>query len=92
MINFYAPWCNHCKELAPQYAKAASALKAQSPSLMAAKLDSSVEKKITERYGIKGFPTILFFSDGDYVEYKGEREATDIINWYKKKVGPASTE
>jgi protein disulfide-isomerase/protein disulfide-isomerase A1 len=41
---------------------------------MLAKLDSSEHKKITDKYGVKGFPTMLFFYNGDYVEYKGNRE------------------
>ena len=59
---------------------------------MLAKVDSTEDKAITDRYGIKGFPTLLFFYNGDYVEYKGSREVEDILAWFNKKIGPPSIE
>ena len=64
MIEFHAHWCSHCKQIAPEYAKAAKALKANNPSYVLAKVDSTENKKITDKFGVKGFPTILFFKRG----------------------------
>ena len=53
-----------------------------------AKYDSSEWKEVTRRLGIKGFPTMMLYVNGDEVEYRGEREVDDIVAWLKDKVGP----
>lgn len=90
MLEFHAAWCNHCKKLAPEYAKAAKKLFSLNPTYLLAKIDSTENKKITDQFGVKGFPTMLFFKDGQSVEYKGERTEKDIVEWFLKKVGPSS--
>ena len=82
LVEFYAPWCGHCQRLAPEYEKAAKALKGIANI---AAIDASNERVNIE---IKGYPTIKFFIDGKISEYTGERTANGIIdfvlNQYKK--------
>ena len=55
IVEFYAPWCGHCKNLAPEYKKAAKAL---SGIVGVGAVDCDVHKSICGQYGVRGFPTI----------------------------------
>lgn len=52
----------HCQRLAPEYAKAAEKLAQQNPPLYVAKVDATEQKQLAERFAVKGFPTLLFFT------------------------------
>jgi thiol-disulfide isomerase/thioredoxin len=51
----------HCKTLAPEYVKAAKKLAENTPPYYIAKVDATENKKVAERFGVKGFPTLKFF-------------------------------
>jgi protein disulfide-isomerase A1 len=90
LVEFYAPWCGHCKKLTPEYAGAAGELKADGIPL--AKVDSTIHKTCSERFKIQGFPTLKFFVNGQDSEYTGGRTKNDIVAWLRKKTGPVSRE
>lgn len=92
--NVVAPWCGHCKRLAPEYARAAGLLKNSDPPVPLAKVDCTSEsggKDICSEYGVSGYPTLKIFKNGEFAqEYSGPREADGIVKYMKSQVGPAS--
>mmetsp|Transcript_31226 Transcript_31226/g.42436 ORF Transcript_31226/g.42436 Transcript_31226/m.42436 type:complete len:133 (+) Transcript_31226:397-795(+) len=60
-VEFYAPWCGHCKALEPEWNSAASQLKGQ---VKFAKVDATEEAGLAQRFGVKGYPTIKVFDYG----------------------------
>jgi len=83
MVEFYAPWCGHCKRLAPEYAKAAVALSALDDPISLGKVDCTIERTLCGQFGVRGYPTLKTFLNGEPVgaeRYGGERTATAIAD------------
>lgn len=88
LIEFFAPWCGHCKNLEPHWKAAASELKGK---MKLGAVDATVHTVLANRFAIRGFPTIKFFGAGvksneDAVDYDGGRTTNDIIQWASQKV------
>ena len=94
LVEFYAPWCGHCKTLEPEYSKAASMIrKAGNPPVVLAKVDATVEKDLATRFSVKGYPTLKLFerSVANPSPYEGPRDANGIVEHLRRLGGPPST-
>uniref|UniRef100_A0A0E0K0Y6 Thioredoxin domain-containing protein n=1 Tax=Oryza punctata TaxID=4537 RepID=A0A0E0K0Y6_ORYPU len=87
-VDFYAPWCGHCKRLAPQLDEAAPVLAGLSTPIIVAKVNADKYKKLGSKYGVDGFPTLMLFDHGTPTEYTGSRKADLLVESLKKLVAP----
>jgi len=85
LVEFYAPWCGHCKQLAPIYDAVAKKL-ASNKNIVLAKIDSTANE--VPGVSIKGFPTLKFFLNGKKnqpVDFEGDRTEEGILKYLKEK-------
>jgi protein disulfide-isomerase-like protein len=88
LVEFYAPWCGHCKNLEPEW-KIAGDTFLPDDDIKIAALDATTANSIATKYGVSGYPTIKFFPKGSTtpVDYDGGRTADTIIQWVNGKIG-----
>lgn len=89
LVKFYAPWCGHCKSMAPAYIEAANALKTSMPNVQLGEVDATEETALAEKYKVSGYPTLLWFVDGESSEYSGPRTSEGIQKWIEERMQPA---
>ncbi|XP_057793567.1 protein disulfide isomerase-like 5-2 [Salvia miltiorrhiza] len=87
-VDFYAPWCGHCKRLAPELDKAAPVLAGLKPPVVVAKVDADKYRKLGSKHDIDGYPTLKVFIHGVPTEYFGPRKADLLVQYLTKFVAP----
>lgn len=85
-VKFYAPWCRHCQEMAPDFEKAAVTLRDRA---LLAEIDATVEEDLAEKYGVNSYPTIKLFSKGRFVaDYMGSMETQAFVDFIDRATQP----
>ncbi|ODV58970.1 protein disulfide isomerase [Ascoidea rubescens DSM 1968] len=88
LAEFFAPWCGHCKTLAPEYVSAAEILSKKDIPL--AQIDCTEDRDLCTDIGIKGFPTLKIFKGSleNPADYLGARKSDSIISYMVKQSLP----
>jgi thioredoxin 2 len=79
LVDFYADWCAPCKIMAPVLDEVANA---RTGELLVAKLDTDQNPAASERFGIRGIPTLILFRDGkEAARHTGALPRTQLEAW-----------
>ncbi|GMM51434.1 protein disulfide isomerase [Starmerella bacillaris] len=93
LAEFFAPWCGHCKKLAPEFEEAAAYLADTEHDITLAKVDCTESKEFCMELEVQGFPTLFIYDHGDQAgQYQGPRKSADIIKHMLKQSLPVVSE
>jgi len=87
LVEFFAPWCGHCKNLAPVYEELATVFQHAGDKVSVAKVDADNHKSLGKRFGVSGFPTLKWF-DGKSdkpTDYTGGRDLESLSKFIQEK-------
>ena len=84
-VKFFAPWCGHCQKLGPVWESLAGTFR-DDQVVKIAKLDCTENKSVCQKYEVAGYPTLVYFRDGEVLEvYKGGRGSKELVEFVEKK-------
>jgi len=87
LVQFYAPWCGHCQQMAPTWSALGSSPRLK--GVMVGKLDCTAHQAVAQKFGIRGFPTVKFFRNGRGIDYDGARTEEKIAAFAHAMLQPA---
>jgi thioredoxin 2 len=79
LVDFWAPWCGPCRQMAPAFEQAAAQLE---PQVRLAKVNTDEAQALGARHQIRSIPTLALFGGGREVARRpGAMGAADIVRW-----------
>ncbi|BFU24405.1 thioredoxin, putative [Entamoeba histolytica HM-1:IMSS-B] len=83
-IKFFAPWCGHCKRLAPIYEEFSNVAATEFPNLIVAEVDCTQNQDICEH--VQGYPTVILYKGNENIEFEGPRTVEALKEFIAQKI------
>ncbi|RLN59896.1 hypothetical protein BBJ29_001907 [Phytophthora kernoviae] len=91
LVDFYSPWCPHCRQFGPQYEKAANSY-AEASNVQFGAVDCTREKDVCNREDIYGYPAVKMYhappdaEEGITMPHVGHIYARDVAKWIEEQL------
>ena len=84
LVDFWAPWCGPCRQMAPGFEQAAAQLE---PRVRVAKVNTDEAQSLGARFNIRSIPTLALFMNGrEVARQAGAMGAADIVRWTESRL------
>lgn len=85
-VKFFAPWCGHCKALAPAWSSLMDEYKDSTASLVA-ECDCTQHSELCSKHGVGGYPTLKYGDPNSMEDYQGGRSLDDLRSFADQNLG-----
>ena len=85
-VKFYAPWCGHCKKLAPVWDELAASM--VDKDVLIAKYDATANENAEVK--VQGFPTLRYYKNGEAIDYQGGRDLESLSKFVEQHASSTS--